>query len=122
MKTLISVCLLVILLGCFANIQDGRVMPGWVQYMQDNIDGVQIVDWREDGVLAWVWCDNYDMPGDCDYVAILEIVSLERHEYSDMFILGKQNMPSGFDVCRGAYEIYENYLEGAENLLQEGEI
>ena len=126
MKTLIIVCFLAIaFLGCAVNDTiPNREMPRWVQHIQDNIVDVRIVDWREDGLLAWVWCDNFDMPGDCDYVAILEIVDLDKDEYSGMYIINKDNMPAGSDVCAGAYEIYNNYLEGVEENKgrQEGEI
>ena len=132
MKTLISVCILAItVFGCatveypfFSNVIQDRPMPRWVQHMQDNITDVQIVDWREDGLLAWVWCDNKDMPGDCDYVAILEIVDLDKNEYSSMYIINKENMPAGSDVCNDAYVIYRNYLEGVEEnkMRQEGNI
>ena len=119
---LVLVFLAIMFLGCAVNnnvIKD-RVMPNWVQEIQDNVD-IRIVDWREDGLLAWLWCDNFDMPGNCDYVAILEIVNLDNGEYSGMYIINGDNMPPGSDVCSDAYEIYENYLEGvAENTERKG--
>ena len=124
MKTLISIMLIVFVLACApgTGIRE-RPMPQWVQHIQDNVD-VNVIDWREDGLLAWVWIDNPDMPEGCDYVAILEIVNLDKDEYSSMYIINKDNMPAGSDVCNDAYVIYRNYLEGVEEnrMMQEGEI
>ena len=121
MKTLLSILAVVFLMSC-ATVPVDRPMPGWVQYLQDNIQGVRIIDWRQDDALAWVWCDNFDMPGDCDYVAVLEIFDLDNNEYSGMYFLNKDNLPPGSDVCKDAYEIYEMYLEGVKDYEREGAI
>ena len=120
--TILSFFLLFVVVSCSTNtiIKGEEPKPRFIQHMLDNTTGINIVDWRYDDLLAWIWVDNFDMPGPCDYVVVLEIIDLDNDEYGGLYIINDSVLPEGTNVCEAAYEIYENYKEASDDEVRKG--
>jgi hypothetical protein len=106
-----------ILLGCATTATNPpKEEPDWVARINQNVEGAEVIDWREDGKTAWMWVDNHSMTKSCDYVVVVEIIDLDKGRFGGMFIINEGNVPQGIDPCEAAYEIHRNYEEGIKEL------
>lgn len=114
----------VLSLGCATpNITTPELtLPSHIQHIEDVTNGmdgpsIKIIDYRDDGYTLWLWIDNSDIPGECDYVGVLLIVDKAQNQYEPLFIFNEQTAEN---PCQDAYDAYDGYLEEMKKMPKEG--
>lgn len=85
----------------------------YIEYMEEKVPNVDIVDFREDSLTLWLWVDNHDEPGNCDYVVVLgktgnidSGTGFEEHR-----VIGVWSKENVANPCFYAHEQYEEYVQ-----------
>lgn len=126
--TLICALAIIGLAGCTTAPIDNPAdfkLPAHVQKIEDDTNdilkkrghkGVEIIDYRDNGRVLWMWTDNIETPKtSCDFVIVLGIHerSGEERTYIPLFVITDQNSP---DPCREGYDLYrQNEKEKLED-------
>jgi hypothetical protein len=66
---------------------------------------------------VWVWVDNLDQPGMCNFVVVLGVIDKATDKYVPLLGFNKGNSP---DPCWAGYEAFDEYeiqLEAARKKL-----
>jgi len=103
-------------------------LPTHIQKIEDDTNkilkdrdkpGIEIIDYRDDGLILWMWTDNLGTPDTtCDFVLVLGIHSKgngDRVTYTPLFVITKEN---SWEPCQEGYTLYyKNEQEKKEERL-----
>jgi hypothetical protein len=122
-KRLLAILLTLGFIACASQpVETPRERPGWVKYYDEKFaprGEAEIVDWRNDDRMAFLWVDRKDTDRTCDHVAMLEIVNLDTKppQFASIFIINDETVhPQGSDPCTMGYGIWAKYLENKTKL------
>jgi hypothetical protein len=92
-------------------------LPAHIQRIEnivnDDTDGpyFNFVDYRDTDSTVWIWVDNYDQPGDCNFVIVLGVVNKDTDDYVALLGFTERNSP---DPCGSGYQAFEEYKRQVE--------
>ena len=85
----------------------------YIEYIEEQVPNVDIVDFREDAMTLWLWIDNNDIPGNCDYVLVLQ--KTDRIDSATGFVehrvIRLWNQEHVANPCLFGQEQYEEYVQ-----------
>jgi len=127
-KLILSLACAIMLFGCNTapvaiNPADTK-LPAHVQKIEDDTNvilkktggRIEIVDYRDDGRILWMWTDNLATPDSkCDFVLVLGIKEKgngDRRTYVPLFVLTDENSN---DPCQEGYDLYYQNEQDKEN-------
>lgn len=122
MKKLLAVCLIGLFLtigGCGKDVKDAEPVappaPAWVEYLKGRLaenGEAEIIDWRADEDMGFLWINKLNTPEKCDHVAILGLKNTMTTppQFHSIMIINEKNVRPGLTPCEAGYGAWAEYL------------